>query len=73
VNANDVITVANLNANLLVYTPALNENGTPYTTIGFKVGNGTVFSSRLHADRERDARERCADDRQQPLRSTKTR
>jgi hypothetical protein len=44
VEAEDVITVAQLDANLLVYTPVLNANGTAYTTIGFKVGNGTVFS-----------------------------
>lgn len=45
VNAEDVITVAQLDANLLVYTPVANGNGNDYTTIGFKVGNGTVFST----------------------------
>ena len=44
VNAGDFISVANINANLLKFTPVANENGTPYTSFTFQVqddGGGT--------------------------------
>ncbi len=43
VTLNQVIPVASLGT--LVFTPALNGNGSPYTTFNFQVGDGTLFSS----------------------------
>lgn len=45
VNANDIITVADIDASRLRFTPDADENGAGYTTIGFKVGDGTDFSA----------------------------
>lgn len=42
---NDEITVADINAGKLRFVPDTNENGTAYTTIGFKVHDGTVAST----------------------------
>ena len=44
VNAGDFITVADINGGLLKFTPAANDNGTPYTSFTFQVqdnGGGT--------------------------------
>src|SRR6185295_1146995 len=43
--ANDVISRADIDANLLRFVPDANENGSPYTTIGFQVSDGTDFSA----------------------------
>src|SRR5207253_4228159 len=43
VTANQVIAVAQLG--LLVFTPTASTHGTPYTTFGFAVSDGTLFSS----------------------------
>src|SRR6185436_15871444 len=43
VTANQIIAVASLGN--LVFTPVANGNGSPYTTFGFQVSDGTVFSS----------------------------
>ncbi len=43
VTLNQIIPTASLNT--LVFTPALNANGSPYTTFTFQVSDGTVFSS----------------------------
>jgi large repetitive protein len=45
VTANQEITVADITANKLRFTPASDAFGSPYTTIGFEVSDGTVFSS----------------------------
>ncbi len=45
VNAKDVIAVADINAGLLIFRPDANENGSPYTTFGFSVGDGTLFAA----------------------------
>ena len=42
VTANQVIAVASLGN--LVFTPVANGNGSPYTTFGFQVSDGTLFS-----------------------------
>ncbi|NTU58971.1 MAG: hypothetical protein HGB00_08675, partial [Chlorobiaceae bacterium] len=44
VSTNQEISASELTANHLRFTPATNANGAPYTTIGFKVSDGTVFS-----------------------------
>ena len=44
VTLNQEISAANITAVKLRFVPD-NENGSPYTTIGFKVGDGTDFSS----------------------------
>ena len=43
VAANDVIAAANLSN--LVFTPVLNQSGSPYTAFGFQVSDGTAFSN----------------------------
>src|SRR6185295_1760348 len=43
--ANDVISRADIDANLLRFVPDANENGNPYATIGFQVSDGTDFSA----------------------------
>src|SRR6185295_16756618 len=43
--ANDVISRADIDANLLRFVPDANENGNPYATIGFQVSDGTAFSA----------------------------
>src|SRR4029078_11291745 len=43
--ANDVISRADIDSNLLRFVPDANENGSPYTTIGFHVSDGTDFSA----------------------------
>jgi hypothetical protein len=45
VSLNQQITKADLDANRLRYTPAEHGYGTPYETIGFKVGDGISYSS----------------------------
>ena len=44
VSQNQVIVAADLNGNL-VFTPALNANGTPYTTLQFTVRDASAFST----------------------------
>ncbi|MBV5304912.1 MAG: tandem-95 repeat protein, partial [Chlorobium sp.] len=44
VTQDQVITVADLVAGRLKYVPVADANGTPYATIGFKVGDGALFS-----------------------------
>ncbi|WP_413440484.1 hypothetical protein [Synechococcus sp. MIT S1220] len=44
VNLNDEITIAELDAGRLKFTPVKDENGDDYTTIRFKVGDGDVLS-----------------------------
>ena len=44
VTANQEISAANLTAGRLRFSPLPDGNGSPYATIGFRVGNGTVFS-----------------------------
>ena len=45
VTLNQVITAADINAGRLRFVPDANENGSPYTTIGFQVSDGTAFSA----------------------------
>jgi len=45
VSANDVITVADINANNLVYTPAADANGNDLLTFTFSVNDGTAFAA----------------------------
>ncbi len=47
VSDNDVIVAADLAGNL-VFTPANNENGSPYATLNFQVHDGTGFSTATH-------------------------
>ena len=44
VTLNQEISAAAISAGRLRFTPATNATGSPYATIGFKVGNGTLFS-----------------------------
>ncbi len=44
VTLNQEINAAAISASRLRFTPATNATGSPYATIGFKVGNGTLFS-----------------------------
>jgi Ca2+-binding RTX toxin-like protein len=45
VTASQVISVADLSAGKLVFTPAANANGTGYASFGFKVSDGTALSA----------------------------
>ncbi len=45
VTINQDTTKSDLDAGKLRYTPVSNENGTGYATLGFKVGDGTDFST----------------------------
>ena len=45
ISVNDVISVSDIVGGLLVFRPTQNENGTPYTTFGFSVGDGLDFAS----------------------------
>ncbi|NGZ05237.1 MAG: DUF4347 domain-containing protein, partial [Magnetococcales bacterium] len=45
VTLNQIITVADINASRLRFTPATNANGNNYTTLGFQVSDGTAFST----------------------------
>ncbi len=45
VTLNQVITAADITANKLVFTPALNANGDAYTSLKFKVSDGTALSA----------------------------
>ena len=45
ISVNDVISVSDIVGGLLVFRPIPNENGTPYTTFGFSVGDGLDFAS----------------------------
>lgn len=47
VSDNDNISAANLAGNL-VFTPVANENGSPYTTLQFRVSDGTTLSVSTH-------------------------
>ena len=44
VTVDQVISEADITAGRLRFSPVLDGNGTPYATIGFRVGNGTDFS-----------------------------
>ncbi|SFL27181.1 cadherin domain-containing protein, partial [Azotobacter beijerinckii] len=44
VTLNQEISRADLDAGHLRFVPAANDNGTPYTTVGFKVSDGTDYS-----------------------------
>jgi VCBS repeat-containing protein len=44
VTADQVITAADITAGRLRFVPDLNENGSPYATVGFHVSDGTAFS-----------------------------
>jgi parallel beta-helix repeat protein len=44
VAVNDIISAADIAAGRLRFVPDADENGSPYATIGFKVGDGTDFS-----------------------------
>ena len=45
VTAADVVSKADIDDSKLVFTPAPNENGTPYTTFTFRVSDGTAESA----------------------------
>ena len=45
VTLNQEISAATISAGRLRFTPATNSTGSPYATIEFKVGNGTLFSA----------------------------
>lgn len=45
IGINDVISVSDIASGLLVFRPTANENGTPYTTFDFTVGDGLDFAS----------------------------
>ena len=45
VTVNQAISVADITANKLVYTPALNANGDAYASLKFKVSDGTLLST----------------------------
>ena len=45
VTLNQEISVADITAGRLRFVPDSNENGAPYATIGFHVGDGTLFST----------------------------
>jgi hypothetical protein len=45
VSVNQSITIADINANRLVYTPSNNGNGTSFDTLGFRVSDGKELSS----------------------------
>jgi hypothetical protein len=45
VTLNQIISAADIAAGRLRFVPDADENASPYTTIGFKVGDGTVFSA----------------------------
>ncbi|ADC63833.1 Hemolysin-type calcium-binding region [Allochromatium vinosum DSM 180] len=45
VTVNQVVTVADLAAGKLIFTPAANANGSGYASFGFKVSDGTAFST----------------------------
>ena len=44
VTVDQVISVANINSGLLVYTPGSNASGIPYASFGFRVYDGTAYS-----------------------------
>ena len=44
VTVNQIISVANINSGLLVYTPGSNASGVPYASFGFRVYDGTEYS-----------------------------
>ena len=59
VTADAVVTKAQIDADMLIFTPARDAHGDPYTTFTFKVNDGTVDSAeRLHDDHRRDGRPR---------------
>jgi len=41
---NQVVSIADINANLLTFTPAANASGAPYANFRFQVGDGASFS-----------------------------
>jgi hypothetical protein len=45
VSLNQEISVADIAAGRLRFVPDADENGTPYATVGFKVGDGAAFSA----------------------------
>nr|WP_320051339.1 DUF4347 domain-containing protein [uncultured Desulfuromonas sp.] len=45
VTSNQDVTVTDINAGKLRFTPTADGNGTPYATIGFKVSDGTAYST----------------------------
>ena len=45
VMADDVVTEAQIDADMLTFTPARDAHGAPYTTFTFKVNDGTVDSA----------------------------
>ncbi len=45
VMTNQVIVASEISAGRLRFVPDGNENGTPYTTVGFQVGDGVAFSA----------------------------
>ena len=45
VTPNQEISAADISAGRLRFVPDANENGSPYATVGFKVGDGTDFSA----------------------------
>jgi Ca2+-binding RTX toxin-like protein len=45
VTANQVVSVAEINAGHLIFTPAANANGLGYASFGFKVSDGTALSA----------------------------
>ena len=45
VTQDQVITAADINAGKLRFVPDGNENGSPYTTVGFQVSDGVLFST----------------------------
>jgi len=45
VTLNQEITAADISANKLRFVPDSNENGSPYTTVGFKVSDGSAYSA----------------------------
>jgi hypothetical protein len=62
VTANQVVSVADITAGHLIFTPAANANGLGYASFGFKVSDGSVaILSDLHDDRGCHRRERRTD------------
>ncbi len=45
ISNDDTVSKADIDANQLKFKPALNDNGSPYTTFNFKVHDGTEYSA----------------------------
>ncbi|MBC7967581.1 MAG: tandem-95 repeat protein, partial [Fuerstia sp.] len=45
VTVNQTVTAASITAGNFRFVPSTNQNGTPYTTVGFQVSDGSLFST----------------------------